>query len=430
MVQIYEKKLWGYALCVWVLVSGIQLTGRIGFCALYQKLLIRTTEPHLHNFMVLTVIIVNYNVKYFLEQCLCSVKKALDNTPLLNGQAAEVMVVDNASSDGSVEYLRPRFSWVQFISNKENTGYARANNQALKLARGKYILFLNPDTILPEDIFQKAITFLQENDNAGALGVRMVDGSGSYLKESKRGLPGPWASLCKMTGLARLFPSSRTFAGYYMGHLDPYKTQSVQVLSGAFLLSYKAVLDMLNGFDEQFFMYAEDIDLSYRILMSGYRNYYLADTAIIHFKGESTRKDARYVRLFYKAMRQFVQKHYRSGSGKVFAGLLNAGISLRSGFAMLGSSSAKEEEKINAVWFRGDEGVIRDLMGKLPERGVQVQKGSNALVFCEGPAYPFQQLIKSLQVLEPGQQALIHASGSGGIVGSFDKQGQGVSIGL
>jgi GT2 family glycosyltransferase len=177
----------------------------------------------------------------------------------------EVIVVDNNSSDGSIAWLRPMFPFVRFIANTNNQGFAKANNQALQQCRGQYVLFLNPDTILPEDCFVQCLSFMEFHPDAGALGVRMIDGSGQYLPESKRGFPSPWVSFCKMSGLTHFFPASKLFARYYLGHLSPAETHQVDVLSGAFMWVRKEVLDKTGGFDERFFMYAEDIDLSYRI---------------------------------------------------------------------------------------------------------------------------------------------------------------------
>jgi O-antigen biosynthesis protein len=274
--------------------------------------------------MQLSVIIVNYNVRHFLEQCLFSVQKACV------GLSAEVMVVDNNSTDNSIEYLTSRFTTVQFIVNKENLGFAKACNQGLQQAKGEYILFLNPDTIVPEDCFQQSISFFQSHTDAGALGVKMLDGSGHFLKESKRSFPSPVTSLYKLFGLARLFPHSKTFARYHLGHLKEGETHEVDVLAGAFMMIKKEVLEKVGGFDEAFFMYGEDVDLSYRIQQAGYKNYYFAGTSIIHFKGESTRKGSmNYVRMFYKAMSIFVKKHYGGTKAGFFNLMIQSAILFR-----------------------------------------------------------------------------------------------------
>ena len=237
----------------------------------------------------------------------------------MKGLEAEVIVIDNSSSDNSVAFLKPRFPFVSFIENAGNIGFSKACNQGLANAKGKYILFLNPDTIVPEDCFAKCIGFLSSRPDAGACGIKMLDGSGKFLKESKRSFPSPITSLYKLFGLSRIFPRSKQFSKYHLGHLDNNETHQVDVLAGAFIMVKKEVLDKTGGFDETFFMYGEDVDLSYRIQEKGFHNYYFADSSIIHFKGESTRKGSmNYVRMFYKAMSIFVNKHYGSGRAGLF----------------------------------------------------------------------------------------------------------------
>lgn len=270
--------------------------------------------------MILSIIIVSYNVRQLLEQCLHSVVRAAGNLD------TEVWVVDNDSSDGSTEHLKPIFPRFHFVQNTSNVGFAKANNQALALSSGAFILFLNPDTVLPPDALRRCVAFMQAHADAGAMGVRMVDGNGHYLPESKRGLPSPMVSFWKLTGVTAMFPRSPRFARYYLGHLDAQRTHAVDVLSGAFFFARRSVLDITGGFDERFFMYAEDIDLSYRILKAGYRNYYFPTVTIVHYKGGSTKKDLRYVRQFYLAMSQYVKKHYGRGA---FSYVLDAGIWLR-----------------------------------------------------------------------------------------------------
>ena len=263
--------------------------------------------------MQLSVIIVNYNVKYFLEQALLSVRKAAE------GLLVETIVVDNNSVDGSVALVREKFPEVIFIANKVNTGFSTANNQGLRIATGKYVLLLNPDTVVEEDTFRRCIDFMEQHPEAGAVGVRMYDGKGIFLPESKRGLPSPSVAFYKLMGLNSLFPRSRTFNYYYLGHLDDSQVQEIEVLSGAFMFMRKSVLDEIGLLDETFFMYGEDIDLSYRILKAGYKNYYLPDTRIIHYKGESTKKGTlNYVRVFYQAMIIFAQKHFSPRQARLY----------------------------------------------------------------------------------------------------------------
>ena len=279
--------------------------------------------------MQLSVIIINYNVKYFLEQCLLSVIKALKN---IDG---EIIVIDNNSTDGSRIFFKDKFKEeVNFIWNKTNDGFAKANNEALKIATGEYILFLNPDTIIPEDCFEKCISFIKEEKNNAALGIKMLDGSGNFLKESKRAFPSPMTSLYKLSGLARMFPHSKTFAKYHLGYLNENKNHEVDVLAGAFMMIPQKIVEVVGGFDEAFFMYGEDIDLSFRIQKAGYKNFYFAESSIIHFKGESTKKGSlNYVKMFYKAMSVFVKKHYGSTRAGLFNFLIQAAIFFRAGLA-------------------------------------------------------------------------------------------------
>ena len=274
--------------------------------------------------MLLSIIIVNYNVKYFVEQCLHAVLNATKNID------AEIIMVDNNSTDGSNNYLKNKFANVSFIWSPENTGFSKANNIALEHATGKYILFLNPDTIIAADCLEKCVSFFDSKYDIGALGVRMIDGAGKYLKESKRGFPSPLTSFFKLSGLAAVFPNSRLFARYYLGHLPENENNYIDVLAGAFMMVKKEILDIIGGFDEAFFMYGEDIDLSYRIQKAGYKNYYFTETTIIHFKGESTKRNTvKYVQIFYGAMSFFVKKHYRGTGATFYTFFINIAIGLK-----------------------------------------------------------------------------------------------------
>lgn len=282
--------------------------------------------------MTLSVIIVNYNVKYFLEQCIHSVLKAAEEIE------TEIIVVDNHSTDGSLSYLAPKFPQVKFIKNNANSGFGKACNRGLEAATGNFILFLNPDTLVAEDSFATCIEFFHSHADCGALGVKMIDGSGTFLKESKRAFPSPLTSLFKLFGFSRLFPHSKLFSRYHLGHLDKEQNHEVDVLAGAYLMVRRNVLQLVGSFDEAFFMYGEDVDLSYRIQKCSYKNYYLADTTIIHFKGESTKRGSlNYVRMFYHAMSVFVQKHY----GGVRAGIFNTSIQVAIWIRALISALAK-----------------------------------------------------------------------------------------
>jgi GT2 family glycosyltransferase len=277
----------------------------------------------------LSVVIVNYNVKYFLEKALHSVFQS--QTPF----DFEVFVVDNHSVDGSNEMVLNQFPQVKLIANKVNVGFSAANNMAIQQAKGKYILLLNPDTIIKEDTLAKVVDFMEKHSDAGGLGVKMMDGNGHFLPESKRGFPTPFVAFCKMSGLSKLFPKSEKFNRYHLGHLDKNANHSVEVLSGAFMLLRKSVLDTVGLLDEAYFMYGEDIDLSYRIIQSGYKNYYFSETEIIHFKGESTKKGSfNYVKMFYNAMIIFSKKHFTGSAAKYLIFLLSLAIYLRASIAL------------------------------------------------------------------------------------------------
>ena len=277
----------------------------------------------------LSIIIVNYNVKYFLDQCLHSVSNAIKN---IN---SEVFVVDNNSVDGSTQMVEQKYAWVKLIKNKKNTGFSVANNQAIKIAKGEYILLLNPDTLVEEDTFDKVCNFMDNHTDAGGLGVKMIDGKGNFLPESKRGLPTPAAAFYKIFGISKLFPKSKTFSKYHLGYLDKEKIHKIDVLSGAFMLMRKSVLDKIGYLDETFFMYGEDIDLSYRIIKAGYNNYYFPETTIIHYKGESTKKGSiNYVMIFYKAMIIFANKHFSQKNAKIFSFLINIAIYFRAALSI------------------------------------------------------------------------------------------------
>ncbi len=274
--------------------------------------------------MKLSVIIVSYNVKHFLEQCLHSVRAAG------YGIDIEIFVIDNASVDGSIKMVKEKFPEVKCITNPGNAGFAKANNQAIRQSTGEYVLLLNPDTIVETDTFSKIIAFMDSHADAGGLGVKMVDGTGKFLPESKRGLPTPGVAFCKVFGLSRLFPKSKTFNKYHLGYLDKDKTHQVDILAGAFMLIRKSVLNEIGLLDEAFFMYGEDIDLSYRIIKAGFHNYYYPDARIIHYKGESTKKGSlNYVFVFYNAMIIFARKHYTIKNARLFSILINMAIYFR-----------------------------------------------------------------------------------------------------
>jgi GT2 family glycosyltransferase len=279
--------------------------------------------------MDLSIIIVNYNVKEFLQNLLNSISKASSNI------AKELIIVDNASDDGSVEMIQQKFPSAQLISNKKNLGFGKANNQALKIAKGKYILSINPDTIVSEDTFDSLISFFDGNNDAGLAGCKILNPDGSLQLACRRSFPGPWTSFCKVTGLSNLFPKSKIFARYNLTYLSEDKTYEVDAISGSFMMMRKEVYDKVGGFDEEFFMYGEDLDLCYRIQQAGYKVFYVHSTQIIHYKGESTKRSSfDETNLFYNAMHLFVKKHL--SSSLLVEAILRSAIGVTKVFTFLG----------------------------------------------------------------------------------------------
>lgn len=404
--------------------------------------------------MDLSVIIVNYNVKFFLEQCLHSVLRASANL------SVEILVVDNHSQDGSNTYLPPRFPSVSFTWLNNNLGFSKANNLALEKATGDYVLFLNPDTIVPEYCFEHAIAFMKDRPHAGAIGVRMIDGAGYYLRESKRSFPSVRASFYKMSGLSAMFPNSPLFSAYYAAHLPEEGNHEVDVIAGAFMMVSRDCLKKVKGFDEEYFMYGEDIDLSYRILQAGFKNFYLSSISILHFKGESTKKYSKgYIRSFYGAMQLFVKKHYEQK--KITRFLMSASISVGSLFSSARRSGKKTlkkehrfskspqiaivagqkrfEETIGILKYSTRPFTIRgriafnkfDIgihLGKLEDLAwLTKQYELDDLLFCEGPM-TFTEIIDTIRQHRGLLNFYIQARGCNAIVGSNNKNENGTVI--
>jgi len=405
----------------------------------------------------LSIIIVNYNVKYFLEQCLCSLAAACKNIH------AEIFVVDNNSTDGSHDFFEGRFADVKFIWNKENIGFSKANNLALNQATGEHILFLNPDTIVPEDCLEKCISFFHQHSKTGAVGVKMIDGSGDFLKESKRGFPSPFTAICKMTGLTKIFPRSQLFARYYLGHLAEGKDHEVDVLAGAFMMIDRRAMDITGGFDEEYFMYAEDIDLSYRIRKAGFRNYYFSGTIIVHFKGESTQKQSfAHIRQFYGAMLLFINKHYSSNTAYLYNALIKTTIGLKGlllkvmapfkqsennqilsrGRSYLVVASAEEYQKIaTALSHRNlmknvigrislNNAFDRSALGTLSMLPDLIRKHKPSGIIFSNSEVSIKDIISIIQTLPPGLHYKFHLKDSCSIIGSSDKDSKGEYISL
>lgn len=365
---------------------------------------------------------------------------------------AEIFVVDNNSTDGSEAYLSPKFPSVNFFWNKINPGFGKANNSVLQHAKGEYILFLNPDVIVPEDCFTKCISFFDTHADCGALGVRMIDGSGQFLKESKRCLPTPSAGFFKMIGLAGLFPTSSFFAKYYAGYLPEKETNKAEVLAGAFMMLSKKTINITQGFDEVFFMYGEDIDLSYRILKAGLQNYYLGETTIIHFKGESTqKKSAGYIEHFYDAIKRFVRKHYSHTPfikccmicmiecGKLFEKIKivfsrqNTNAMSEKLFHIFFIGSEIQLNEINVILKNNEQSIVQTYLFEKEitlENSPSVKKMNgdvNAILYCEGEMTNIL-IIEKLQLLSQKHTALFYENGAQSIIGSNDKNERGIFI--
>ena len=347
----------------------------------------------------LSVVIVNYNVKHFVEQCLDSLYKALV------GVECELFVVDNHSHDGSVEYLAERFPGVNLIESIHNQGFARANNLAIRQASGQYVLLINPDTFVGEHVIVEALTFMDDHPKAGGVGVQMHNADGSLAMESRRGLPTPTVSLLKMLGR-----SDR----YYMSHLPWDQPARIEVISGAFCLLRKQALDQIGLLDEDFFMYGEDIDLSYRLLKGGWENWYLP-LPIVHYKGESTQKTSfRYVHVFYQAMLIFFRKHY--GHLSLFVTLpIKAAIYLRALMALvqmqywrmrksLGFVDRRSEQPVYS--FRGSEPMVEECRKLAKRKGLVEGDRENACVVFDTDAYSYERIIRDMEAAAAGKRLL------------------------
>lgn len=285
--------------------------------------------------MKLSVVILNYNVHFFLEQCIRSVQIAIENWD------AEIIVIDNASKDDSCQMVKMLFPNVVLIENKENVGFSKANNQAVAVAKGDYVCILNPDTAVSKDTFRQAIEYSESIKNIGALGVYLMDGTGNFLPESKRNLPTPKVSLMKLSGFTKK---------YYAKHVPETSHGEVEVLVGAFMLLKRSIYNQVGGFDEDYFMYGEDIDLSYKITQAGYKNHYLGSVTVLHYKGESTKKDDAYFERFYGAMQIFYRKHFNKNF--LLESSVSAGVALAKATSKITSDKkAKSAPKLDRNYF-------------------------------------------------------------------------------
>ena len=384
--------------------------------------------------------------------------RAIKNT------SAEIIVIDNNSTDGSNIFLCNKFANVLYIWNKENVGFSKANNIALRQAKGKYVLFLNPDTIIAEDCLEKCLFFFKTHTNIGALGIRMVDGAGNFLKESKRGFPSPITSFFKLSGLINIFPSSPIFARYYLGNLRENATHMVDVLSGAFMMVKKDILDGLGGFDEDFFMYGEDVDLSYRIQKAGYKNYYFSESTIIHFKGESTKRESqKYINLFYGAMDLFVKKHYGSIEAAFYSFFIHIAIALKAAsaffkkiFLVNKSEKGLGDNHLSTIIIAGQHeydvvvdlltkaGSVMEIIGRVGAdenaagisigsfdqiRGIIKRHRIQKVIFCIDEV-TVKEVIRFMQNARLDICYSFHANGTDSVVGSNNKNEAGDIIGV
>lgn len=379
--------------------------------------------------MDISVIIVNFNVKYFLEQCLLSVVAASKNIK------TEIIVIDNCSSDGSVAYLKEKFLEVKFVENKKNVGFSRANNQGVKIAKGKYVLILNPDTIIAEDTLQILFDKYQSEKNLGISGVQLIDGSGHYLPESKRAIPTPKIAFNKLFSAVKKKKNS-----YYASFINENEIGEVPVLVGAFMFLKKSVYDEVGGFDEQYFMYGEDIDLSYKVLKAGYTNYYFGNTSVIHFKGESTQKDIKYLRYFYKAMEIFFSKYFKKNMFYNF--VLRLGIKfwfLLKWFNYLFQKTKRH--LVNKILFFGNDAKIKshfhdkqlfistEWINQFKKIETLINEKDIDTIIFDQKELSYKTIINHFKALKNNKVNFkIHSEGTNYIIGSASSMGKGEII--
>ena len=363
--------------------------------------------------MQLTIVILNYNVKFFLELCLKSVEQAITTLD------AEIIVVDNDSSDGSCEMVQEKFPNIKLISNNDNVGFAKANNQGVAVAKGEFVCILNPDTIVAEDTFIKILEFAKSKSNLGAIGCKLIDGSGAYLAESKRNIPVVKVAMQKMFGNGNK---------YYANHLGENEVGRVDVLVGAFMFIKRVVYKQVEGFDEDYFMYGEDIDLSYKLLQAGFKNYYYGETTCIHYKGESTTKDKKYTKRFYSAMKLFYKKHFKTNF--VFDAIVTIGINTAHFFK--GNSNIEEFQPEHFYLISNSEN--RQLEAVLDKK-VNVQSHLKNIeeyseVIFDANCLSYKEIIEHIESLHPlnNLSFKILPKNSSFIIGSNDSISRGKVI--
>lgn len=379
--------------------------------------------------MQLSVIILNYNVRYFLEQCVLSVQQAL------KGIDGEVIVIDNDSPDDSCAMMKERFPDVHLIENKYNAGFSKGNNIGVEAAKGRYVCILNPDTVVAEDTFTKILAFAETQKDFGISGVKLVDGRGCFLPESKRGVPTPWVAFTKIGGLYKLLPRREIFNRYYAQHLHEDQTGKVDILVGAFMVMERKLYLEVGGFDEDCFMYSDDIDLSYMVLKKGLRNFYYADTSVIHYKGESTVKDGAYMKRFREAMQFFYQKHFRRSPqfdllmkvGTLFFAIAKKNKTVQVYRPQHYILLSKNEKLKEALQIKLEKSIIRT---EFIDSTLSMQNKKTEVIF-DNDFVSFKEIIAFMeQQKNNGFTFKIRPAGSSFIIGSNDSNDRGQVIAL
>ncbi len=374
--------------------------------------------------MQLSVVILNYNVKHFLELCIKSVQRAIASID------AEIIVVDNASTDGSKEMMEALFPNIKYIYNEANYGFTVANNIGVKHAKGEYICILNPDTIVGEDCFISILSTYQKLEKPGILGCKLIDGSGNFLPESKRGVPTPWVAFTKIAGLYKLFPKNLLFNQYYAQHIKPTQIGETDTLVGAFMFMKKEHFTMVGGFDEGCFMYSDDVDLSYMIQKKGLKNYYIGNISTVHFKGESTDKNQTYITRFRDAMLFFYKKHFKVS--KWFAWVMNIGIFLFS--FKKSTEKGKKTPKPTAYYLiSSQKDIIQKLENKFGNK-LKIFETINELptnnkeieILVDAELITYKSYIALLEQFKNQRKTFkIRPKGANFYIGSNDKNGKG-----
>jgi GT2 family glycosyltransferase len=370
--------------------------------------------------MQLSVIILNYNVRYFLEQCVLSVENAIRNID------AEIIVVDNHSSDDSVAMVRSRFPNVKLIVNQDNTGFPKGNNIGVSRAKGEYICILNPDTVVAEDTFEKVLAFAESKENLGIVGVKLIDGTGKFLPESKRGIPTPWVAFTQVTGLYKSFD---VFIEYYAAHLDENQTGKVEILVGAFMLMKRELYNEVGGFDENCFMYSDDIDLSYMVLKKGKSNYYFGETSVIHYKGESTVKDEKYMQRFREAMNFFYRKHFRKSF--VFDVFMKAGAYF---FSIFKKNQTVSQKVVNGYALMSEDEDLMEQLQSTLSKPIEYFRDFNQMtpgfeLLFDANELTFKQIISQMENMkQSGATFKIVHKNEGFMIGSNSSNDRGEVI--